>query len=51
MAGHDVDEDAVSISKCGGKWDNGNWVGITFRDLYDSPTVSGDWVASLKNKN
>lgn len=47
--GFDVDEDVVSISKCDGKWDNDDWVGITFRDLYDSPTTSGDYVASLKN--
>ena len=47
--GFDVDEDVVSISKCDGKWDNGNSTGVTFRDLYDSPTTSGDYVASLKN--
>ena len=48
---HDVDEELTIICKCGGRWNDGAFVGIASRDLYDSPTVSGDWVASLKNKN
>ena len=49
--GFDVDEDVVSISKCDGKWDNGEWGGVTFRDLYDSSTTSGDYVASSDIRN
>ena len=34
--GFDVDEDVVSISKCDGKWDNGDWAGIASRYMDDS---------------
>ena len=43
---HGVDEDNVTISVYGGLWNIGNSAGVTYRYVFDSPTTSGDDVAS-----
>ena len=43
---HNVDEDLRAITDQGGEWLAGNTSGIMDRFMTDSPTVSGDWVAS-----
>ena len=43
---HDVDEDMASILAYGGFWIAGNWPGIAYRDMCDSPTNTLDIVAS-----
>ena len=45
---HDVDEDLRTISLQGGRWINELIGGITERNMSDSPTSSGDYVASKK---
>lgn len=46
--GHDVDEDLMTISNCGGNWPRGNEAGITFRELFRSSFFISAGVASLK---
>ena len=43
---HDVDEDKVSIVPQGGLWSTHTETGITLRIVNNSPTDSGDAVAS-----
>ena len=43
---HDVDEELTIICKCGGRWNDGPFVGIAFRDLLDTPSYTLDFVAS-----
>ena len=48
---HDVDEEMRTISIQGGFWTEGEWVGITYRNVIDSSTTSGFYVASSNMKN
>ena len=48
---HNVDEDMVTISLYGSNWLHGSKAGISYRDTDESPTISYNTVASLKNKN
>ena len=43
---HDVDEELRTISIWGGRWGAYSTAGIALRSLDNSPTVSGDHVAS-----
>lgn len=45
---HNVDEDLRTITYQGGRWLAVSTGGITMREMYDSPTSSGDYVASKK---
>lgn len=43
---HNVDEDSITVSYHGGRWQNGRPVGIALRELLDNPTLISDVVAS-----
>ena len=45
---HDVDEESMTITSCGGWWGSDNTTGVAARDQYSNPTDSGDSVASKK---
>jgi len=42
---HDVDENTMTISSQGGCWIDVNQAGAALRNLYNTPTVSGYYVA------
>ena len=37
---HDVDEDRMTITACGGNWQEAIWVGIAFRPVNIDPSTS-----------
>ena len=43
---HDVDENALSISRGGGWQSHGSFAGVAHRDMYHSPSYVSDYVAS-----
>ena len=43
---HDVDEDMMTVSEQGGRWNYGDHVGITRRDVYHSSSAIFTSVAS-----
>ena len=43
---HDVDENALSISRGGGWFSHGSFAGVAHRDMYHSPSYVSDYVAS-----
>ena len=45
---HDVDEDKTTVSLHAGRWNRSTLTGIVCRNLYDTPTITGGDVASLK---
>ena len=48
---HEVDEDIDTILKQSGRWNDGIWAGLMFRDQIDSPANTLDYVASSNMKN
>lgn len=46
---HYVDEDLTAISNQGGSWTYATQAGVTYRDTDETPTITYDTVASLKN--
>ena len=48
---HDVDEELRTISVHGGYWNEGEFVGVTRRHMYDNPITLGFFVASSNMKN
>ena len=49
---HNVDEDRMTIVRCGGRWDEDpeSKAGVTFRIMTGIPTESGGNVASVQKK-
>ena len=45
---HDVDEDKTTNARQGGRWDSNSSTGIALRNMFNSPTSSGEIVASMK---
>ena len=43
---HHVDEDNRAIAHIGGRWADKNNCGVFLRAMTNTPTSSGDWVAS-----
>ena len=48
---HDVDENALSISRGGGWLSHGSFAGVAHRDMYHSPSYVSDYVASSNVQN